>query len=1252
MRSTLTLALIGLGLSSATAAGIDFSQIQNWTGEGPNQAALVVQYNSDIYGNDALVWGYRWADGETPTGEDMFRAICKASSRLSLLTQKTGTMGSTVCGIGYGLNQKPLEGVFFDFEKAKNSQFINFDYYNSDGSSYGQTQAPGDETPAIMQAAIEEAKTTHIIEHPLNQPNYGYPAYDYDCWLIPDDLANLGPANLETKWKASWYEGYWSFFTGTNGSDQWNYSGVGMTGRTLSNGSVDGWSYTQFDEPMVGGVGTGTAPCGEGVYIYYVPARLTESGIDASRAVRSAGEGDLTLPVLIHWGERKGIDNVVYSYHFNSTIPSVSQILSDIAQADNALKVEGAGSEVTISFDANSDGSINTASASSDVSASGNWTVTEYEDALLISRDDAAQPAYAFYLPEKTATGAWVPDELSYNLSDNVDYIPVLVQPEAGYSDVNYSWYRRTDAEEEHNGSDASIVSGIATGSYGNGFGALTYKGTKLGTVYLHVRARVGKNSNGAILAYSNICKFTLEAPEIPLESLSFDLPEIASPLSQTIENAVTFTPANATFTGITTSSTSNSVATISGSTPNALTMKTGTAEGSATLSIAYKLNPEITASFNVTAALTNPVTDIHIKGFEGDTITLTPKEMVGVLCDITPANADIQDVNVVISENGADRSELIASIYRVNYWDLDNNRFRFYELSGHRVGQCKLTVSATDGSGFSKDFVINVVDSDRTPVDFTDGTIILNEEWFGHTNGGLNFLTSDNEVIYQAYERANPGMSFGCTSQHGTIWNDKFIVASKQAQDGGDCLPGGGRLVVAEASTLERLGSLDVLAYGDESGDGRAVCGATENKIYVSASNGIYIVSISDPTAPEVIGKITDCSGQFGDMVNAGKYVFALGQSAGLVAIDVDTDTVVKTYGSASAVTMTGDGTVWFASNTDGHMQFVPVDATSLEAGTAIDFPAEIGTVSTGWGAWRSAALYGSPTDDTLWFMPGGGSIVGGGTTYYKYTPGDDTSLLTPFFTLEGVTGVTVMDEVVGQQAYGTPRYDYRLDKFIVMTTHKSPASGQYRDNWIHVVDPKDGSIIKTITLRPYYWFQSLPIIPDTARAELSDEFSTAKFFIEEAESRNIDLAEWVSDADSYNTAIRYELPAETDENAIVDASLEGSVLTLTPKVVGEGNVIVYAVSNGCRSAISIPVVVDTTTGISLANSDHSIKAVGNRVYINGYNGCEFQLYTAAGIQVANFTADSDNYIAEFGLNTGIYVLRTSGASVKIAIK
>ncbi|MBD5163594.1 MAG: hypothetical protein HDT09_02685, partial [Bacteroidales bacterium] len=314
--------------------------------------------------------------------------------------------------------------------------------------------------------------------------------------------------------------------------------------------------------------------------------------------------------------------------------------------------------------------------------------------------------------------------------------------------------------------------------------------------------------------------------------------------------------------------------------------------------------------------------------------------------------------MTITVTDNGTSREDYTCSTYRVNWWDNDGTRVQFYELSGHRpTGEhpAKVHVESADGA-FEKDFIVNVLESDRTPIEggYTEGTIILNEEWFGHTNGGLNYITPDNEVIYQAYERENPGMSFGCTSQYGAIWNDKLIVISKQPDDGGDVLRGGGCVVIADAKTLKRIGGYyNRPTFDGVNGDGRAVAGATEDKIYVSASNGIYVLDITDVENPEVIGRLASSetgdlySGQVGDIINGGKYVYAVMQSTGILCIDPLTDEVVKTIEDANAqgVTQTADGKIWYATITDGHSVFVGIDNETLEETDRIDMPAEIGT-------------------------------------------------------------------------------------------------------------------------------------------------------------------------------------------------------------------------------------------------------------------------------------------------------------------
>lgn len=270
MRLLITGLLLGASHFLLAAHSINFDKIEHWTGTGPNRAALVVQFGGEYAPSEAYVWGYRWEDEESPNGEDMFKAICQNSDELVILTQYTGQYGSTLCGVGFGDATKILDNIYFDFEMALDYPFITFDYYHNN-SWFGQEEAPGDDTPEVMQEAIENAKKTHVIQHPLDYFGYGYPAYDYDCWKINEDYSD----NL--KWQSGWYEGYWSFWlTSEDKSADWYYSGTGFTGAELKNGTIHGWTYTKFEEAMVGGMGEGNPPTEIESMINYRPFKNHE----------------------------------------------------------------------------------------------------------------------------------------------------------------------------------------------------------------------------------------------------------------------------------------------------------------------------------------------------------------------------------------------------------------------------------------------------------------------------------------------------------------------------------------------------------------------------------------------------------------------------------------------------------------------------------------------------------------------------------------------------------------------------------------------------------------------------------------------------------------------------------------------------------------------------------------------------------------------------------------------------------------
>jgi hypothetical protein len=200
MKKQLFAAIVALTFAiQAFASVTSFSDITHWVGSGSNQAALVVDWH-----DQCLVWGYRW-DG-TATGEDMIQAVAAADSRFYIMAQSGTAYGSALAGIGYDTNNVGAFGI------------------TRDGTTYTQVD--------------------------FEDGNLSVSGYDYDGWKSVD---------TGDEWQSGWYEGYWSYWLNDSGKNldesKWGYSGVGMTGRSLSNGDWDGWSWADFGE-----YGYGSAP--------------------------------------------------------------------------------------------------------------------------------------------------------------------------------------------------------------------------------------------------------------------------------------------------------------------------------------------------------------------------------------------------------------------------------------------------------------------------------------------------------------------------------------------------------------------------------------------------------------------------------------------------------------------------------------------------------------------------------------------------------------------------------------------------------------------------------------------------------------------------------------------------------------------------------------------------------------------------------------------------------------------------------
>lgn len=197
----------------------------------------------------------------------------------------------------------------------------------------------------------------------------------------------------------------------------------------------------------------------------------------------------------------------------------------------------------------------------------------------------------------------------------------------------------------------------------------------------------------------------------------------------------------------------------------------------------------------------------------------------------------------------------------------------------------------------------------------FSQGVFIVNEDWYGHQNSTVNYFdhkdADGNVWQYRVVQQQNPGWELGCTNQYGQIYGDRFFLIAKQEKDPGAAVTGG-RISVADAKTMKLLHQSALIDPSGNQCDGRACLGVDEHKVYISTSNGVWIL---DSDSYRVTGMVEGSSnsngadgkpntdptgslyhGQCGSMVRVNDRVFVAHQSYGLLVVDPYRDKVVET--------------------------------------------------------------------------------------------------------------------------------------------------------------------------------------------------------------------------------------------------------------------------------------------------------------------------------------------------------------------
>lgn len=505
-----------------------------------------------------------------------------------------------------------------------------------------------------------------------------------------------------------------------------------------------------------------------------------------------------------------------------------------------------------------------------------------------------------------------------------------------------------------------------------------------------------------------------------------------------------------------------------------------------------------------------------------------------------------------------------------------------------------------------------------KKPKDFTKGTFIINEGWFGHESASLNYVDTEGDFFTNLYVEINDNKNFGNTASHGTFYGGKLYVVSKQ-----NFANSGGRLVVADASTLQYITHVDTLG-----GDGRAFVGVDEEKAYITTSSGISIFDIKNIS---VAGSIAGVSGEYGNIIRTSQYVYAIGRN-NIVVINPKTDEVLQTIeGSYNGIVQAKDGSVWVALTN----KLALLDEQNFSF-TYYDIPTAK-TANT-WFAWHAGSFTASEYENAIYWIDSY-STFGGKPMIVKFD----------------VTQKTFNEnfaEIPGQRDEAGTALKYkqipyasalRVDPHngnLVLTTVESGFGAHYQKNWVHYLNPQ-GQLIKTIIPNDYYWFPSISIFPDVEAPKVSANLVSELTL---SGTQTIDLKDKVSDEDNNSFAIVKSVSSNSHPEIAEVSINQNDELVMKAIKGGETIVVLNFNSNGKVVTHSLKINVGSLgVGEVDKKADFAIYPNPTSDYIRlktDKKVQQTQLYDISGKLVYQ-SNNGGKEISVKSLNKGLYILK-----------
>lgn len=447
--------------------------------------------------------------------------------------------------------------------------------------------------------------------------------------------------------------------------------------------------------------------------------------------------------------------------------------------------------------------------------------------------------------------------------------------------------------------------------------------------------------------------------------------------------------------------------------------------------------------------------------------------------------------------------------------------------------------------------------------VDYTKGAYMVNEDWTGHRNSTVNFLSKDGTFVYDHVE------NLGVTACYGTFFGNRFYAISKQ--DGGY-----GRISVCDANStrvIKQINSID----GNE---GRSFCGVDEHKAYVSTSRGIYTLNLDELTVGAAVknadggdAKLGEC----GNMVRLGDYVYATEYGNSLRIIDCNTDRIAATItAKVYSITMSKDGQLWVS--TDKGISRVNTESRQLED---ITLPSGISAPANSSFAWASDGLCASLQNNVIYWTSASGWNP---TTIFKYDIDNN----------EFAKVVDLTNDANKWVMYSTSnlRVDPVADNLYV-SLFKSWGSQDYA---VRIYDNKGTQLNEYELTKKNYWFPGMFVFPDV-EDPIAGNIDAVN--VEENKDVVVDLAKVCSDADNFQAAIVKSVKSVADNN-VATAIVKNGKLVVTGVKAGNTTVTLNFCSNGISTTATVNVTVTQATGITGTQTSADVREIA-RFTIDG---------------------------------------------------